>query len=215
MAASDLIAKCVYSGSNGPFRLLLLCKYQCHFSEANIKICQLKYIWWSVWHECVGVCMSMWQCVCTASLIEMAVRLRRPVLTERWVVNVVIHCFSHMWLYNCWGETLLSFTWVLILEPLCKYYKYRGGLIPRQWLTQANWIRVAAETAQSYIKSSCPEGGRSQLVTLHCLSSSHYHSPVIQKMSVNLTTQTKTFLRLSPMAACGQSLILWCSVNNA
>lgn len=44
VAASDLIAKCVYSGSDGPFRLLLLCKYQCHFSEANIKICQLKYI---------------------------------------------------------------------------------------------------------------------------------------------------------------------------
>lgn len=35
----------------------------------------------------------------------------------------------------------------------------RGGLIPRQWLTRANWIRVAAETAQSYIKSSCSEGG--------------------------------------------------------
>lgn len=29
-----------------------------------------------------------------------------------------------------------------------------GGLIPRQWLTQANWIRVAAQSAQSYIKSS-------------------------------------------------------------
>lgn len=44
VAASDLIAKCVYSGPDRPFRLLLLCKYQCHFSEANIKICQLKYI---------------------------------------------------------------------------------------------------------------------------------------------------------------------------
>lgn len=31
VAASDLMAKCVYSGSNGPFRLLLLCKHQCHF----------------------------------------------------------------------------------------------------------------------------------------------------------------------------------------
>lgn len=57
----------------------------------------------------------------------------------------------------------------------------RGGLIPQQWLTRANWIRVAAETAQSYIKSSPrSEGRRSRLVTLHCMSSnplSFYNDP--------------------------------------
>lgn len=31
VAASDLMAKCVDSGSDGPFRLLLLCKHECHF----------------------------------------------------------------------------------------------------------------------------------------------------------------------------------------
>lgn len=51
----------------------------------------------------------------------------------------------------------------------------RGGLIPQQWLTRANWVRVAAEKVQSYIKSSCSEGGRSRLLTQHRLSSSHYH----------------------------------------
>ena len=65
------------------------------------------------------MCVS--ESVCRASLIEMAVAPWRPVLTERWVVNVVIHGFGHMWLYNCGGKTPPPFTCVLILEPLCKY----------------------------------------------------------------------------------------------
>lgn len=49
-----------------------------HFSKARIKIMPVR--------------------------MDLAVGVAQSPGRLRWVVNVVIHCYSHMWLYNCRGE---------------------------------------------------------------------------------------------------------------